>query len=293
MSFVSSVASSSLFATTIAPGSTTSLRPFANLNLTEQQRTQIRSIFQQAKSQGLSQADVQQQINAVLTPTQQAQLQSDIQAFQNQSAQAQPPQGATPPNPFADSNGPFANLNLTTSQQSQIAQILQSAQSQGTSLTQVNAQISALLTPAQQATFATDLKNLPQPGSGQNGATDLTANLDLTDTQKSQIDAILQQGQSGALSQSQVLAQIQSILTPAQQTALQQDVQTAQSQVSGHHHHHHGGGEGTSTSSSTPSSTTTPTLSSGVTETDIQNQVAAATSVILNQLQNDVATVGS
>jgi Spy/CpxP family protein refolding chaperone len=270
------------------------------LNLTEQQRAQIRSIFQQAKSQGLSQTEVQQQINAVLTPTQQAQLQSDIQAFQNQSSsgtatnappQGPPPQG--PPNPFADPNGPFANLNLTSSQQSQIATILQNGRSQGTSFSQINAQISALLTPAQQATFQTDLQNLPQPGGGQNqsSSTDLTANLDLTDSQKSQIDAILQQGQSGALTQSQVLAQITSILTPTQQTALQQDVQTAQSQVSGHHHHHHGGGEGTSTSSS--SSTTTPTLPSGVTETDIQNQVAAATSVILNQLQNDVATVGS
>lgn len=60
-----------------------SLRPFANLNLTEDQRTKIRSILQTAKSQGTSQSDVQQQINGVLTPDQQATLQSDVQNAQS------------------------------------------------------------------------------------------------------------------------------------------------------------------------------------------------------------------
>jgi Spy/CpxP family protein refolding chaperone len=49
----------------------TSLRPFANLNLTEDQRTKIRSILQSAKSQGTSQTDVQSQTKAILTPAQQ------------------------------------------------------------------------------------------------------------------------------------------------------------------------------------------------------------------------------
>ncbi len=66
------------------PGASTSasLRPFANLDLTEDQRSKLRSIFQTAKSQGTSQADVQSQISAVLTPAQQATLQSDVQNAQ-------------------------------------------------------------------------------------------------------------------------------------------------------------------------------------------------------------------
>ena len=66
------------------PGASTSasLRPFANLNLTEDQRSKLRSIFQTAKSQGTSPADVQSQISAVLTPAQQATLQSDVQNAQ-------------------------------------------------------------------------------------------------------------------------------------------------------------------------------------------------------------------
>jgi Spy/CpxP family protein refolding chaperone len=60
----------------------TSLRPFANLNLTEDQRTKIRSILQSAKSQGTSQTDVQSQINAVLTAAQQQTLQSNLRQRQ-------------------------------------------------------------------------------------------------------------------------------------------------------------------------------------------------------------------
>jgi Spy/CpxP family protein refolding chaperone len=314
MSFISSVASSSIFATTIANSTTSSLRPFANLDLTEQQRTQIRAIFQQAKSQGLSQTQIQQQINAILTPAQQTTLQNDIAQFQSQNASSTANSSSTssqtqaPPNPFADPNGPFANLNLTASQQSQIAQILQSAPSQGLTFDQVNSQISAILTTAQQTTFQSDLKNLPPPPQGgrppgpppgpppgsnssssssststsSSSTTDALDNLTLTTTQQSQIDQILQEAQSGTITQAQALAQITSLLTPAQQTLLQQDEQTAQTQVSGRRHR----GDDTS---STSSSTSVATLPSGVTETDIQNQVAAATSVILNQLQYEVS----
>jgi Spy/CpxP family protein refolding chaperone len=223
MSYISSVASSSLFATTTTQTTSNSLRPFADLNLTEEQRTQIRSIFQQAQSQGLSQTQIQQQINAVLTPAQQSTLQNDIAQHQ------------TPPPPQDAANG----------------------------------------TPPQ-----------GQPPSG----ADALSNLSLTDTQKTQIDQILQQAQAGTITQAQALTQITNLLTPTQQTALQQDEQTAQTRISGHHHHG-GGSASTSSSSSSSSSTSTAvaTLPSGVTETDIQNQVAAATSVILNQLQSDVA----
>jgi Spy/CpxP family protein refolding chaperone len=84
-----------------------SLQPFANLDLTEAQRTQLRSIFSAAKQNGTSQADVESQVNAVLTPAQQQALASDIKAggghsgrhhhqAQNAStSQASPPESAT------------------------------------------------------------------------------------------------------------------------------------------------------------------------------------------------------
>jgi hypothetical protein len=55
-----------------------SLAPFGNLNLTEAQRTQLRSIFSAAKADGTSRADVQKEVNGVLTPAQQQTLASDI-----------------------------------------------------------------------------------------------------------------------------------------------------------------------------------------------------------------------
>jgi len=57
-----------------------SLQPFANLDLTAAQRTQLRSIFASAKQNGTSQADVQKEVNAALTPAQQQTLASDIKA---------------------------------------------------------------------------------------------------------------------------------------------------------------------------------------------------------------------
>jgi Spy/CpxP family protein refolding chaperone len=281
------IQSAGLFGSTSTDGSSSiSLRPFANLDLTEDQRKQIRSILKNADGEGLSQAQIQQQINAILTTTQQTTLQSDIAALNSNSstgsntgstgtAGSPPPKGG---NPFADPNGPFANLDLTSSQQTQIAQILQSARSQGLTLDQINTKIDAVLTSSQQATFETDLENLPQPPNGQSSsANDLLANLNLTSDQQSQIDSILKSAQSNGTSSADVLTQIEAILTPAQQSTLLQDVQTAQAIVSGRSQTGNGG---TSASSAT--------LSNGLTETDIQNQVAAATSLILKQFQNDV-----
>jgi hypothetical protein len=57
------------------------LGPFANLDLTSAQRTQLRSIFTAAKANGTSRSQVQQQVNAVLTPAQQQALKSDQTAF--------------------------------------------------------------------------------------------------------------------------------------------------------------------------------------------------------------------
>jgi Spy/CpxP family protein refolding chaperone len=284
------VQSAGLFGSTSqTDGSTsTSLRPFANLDLTEDQRKQIRSILHSADSQGLSQSEIQQEINAILTPAQQTTLQSDLSSLTSSStssaAQSTPSAPPPPPpggNPFTDPNGPFANLDLSSDQQSQITAILKNGKSQGLTLDQINAQIDAVLTSSQQATFTTDLQNLPQPPGSQNAssANDPLANLALTDDQKSKIDTILQNAQTSGTSQADVLAQIEAVLTPSQQSAFLQDVQTAQANVSGQSQSGSGG----------TSSSTTATLTNGLTETDIQNQIAAATSLILQQFQHDVA----
>jgi Spy/CpxP family protein refolding chaperone len=289
------VSSASLFgsASQTDGSSNTSLRPFANLNLSEAQRTQIRSIFQNAKSQGLSQSEVQQQIGAILTPAQQTTLQSNLAAQNStssvnsapsQSSTAQSTNGTPPPpggNLFTNPNGPFANLNLSSDQQTQISQLLQDGKSQGLSRDQINSQISALLTPAQQTAFATDLQNVPSRPGSQNPAASTNGpidNLNLTDDQQSKIDTILQSAQTNGTSQSDVLAQIQGVLSPNQQSAFLQDVQTAQAVVSGQSQN----GSGETGSSST--------LSSTLTETDVQNQIAAATSLLIQQFQSNLPT---
>jgi Spy/CpxP family protein refolding chaperone len=142
-----------------------SLRPFANLDLSESQRTQIRTILKNAQSQGLAPDAVQSQIAAVLTAAQQAQLQANQAQAASQGGPNGPPNGKPPGNPFTDPNGPFANLGLTSAQQTQIARILQSGHASGASISSVNSQISAVLTAAQQSTFQTDLQHLPAPGS--------------------------------------------------------------------------------------------------------------------------------
>jgi hypothetical protein len=76
MSFVQGVGTDATTSANDAPN----LRPFANLNLTDDQTSQIRTILQNGQSQGLSQTDIQNQINNVLTPQQQQTLQTDLQA---------------------------------------------------------------------------------------------------------------------------------------------------------------------------------------------------------------------
>jgi Spy/CpxP family protein refolding chaperone len=166
--------------------SSSSLRPFSNLDLTESQRTQIRSIMQNAKQNGTSHADVQNQINAVLTPSQQTTLQSNLQAQTSQ--QSTSTQSTTQTNTFA-------NLNLTSQQQQQINSILQNAQSQGTDPKTVRNQIAAVLTPTQQAAFQSDVQNAQRAGSGHHhphggggqatSATDASSSTDSTSTSTS------------------------------------------------------------------------------------------------------------
>jgi Spy/CpxP family protein refolding chaperone len=260
--------------------------PFANLNLTSSQQSQIQQILQSAQSQGLSLDQVNSQINAILTPTQQTAFASDLQNLQQQQQQAQQTQSSqSAPNPFSDPNGPFANLNLTSSQQSQIQQILQSAQSQGLSLDQVNSQIVAVLTSSQQSTFATDLLNSavggPQSSSGtssssstSSGSTattsDIFDNLNLTSSQKTDIQNILQSASSDGLSASDVLVRIQSVLSSSQQTTLAQNIQTMQADAAGTSGHRSG----------------------GTSVTDTQSQIAAANAAVNQFLQNELNTLG-
>jgi Spy/CpxP family protein refolding chaperone len=65
----------------VTSGSSTS--PFANLNLTAQEQAEISSILQTAQSQHLSFAQIQNKIANVLTPSQQATLQSDLQGVRS------------------------------------------------------------------------------------------------------------------------------------------------------------------------------------------------------------------
>jgi len=78
-----SVSSSTSSYATTAASQTTALDPFANLNLSSSQQTQIQSIINSASSSNLSFSQVQQQIDAVLTPTQVATLKSDIQGIKS------------------------------------------------------------------------------------------------------------------------------------------------------------------------------------------------------------------
>ena len=66
-----------------------------------------------------------------------------------------------PPDPFADPNGPFANLNLTAQQQQQIQQIFSQNSNSGTQTpTQLFSQVESVLTPQQQQTLQSDLETL-------------------------------------------------------------------------------------------------------------------------------------
>ena len=108
------------------------------------------------------------------------------------------------------------------------------------------------------------------------------ANLDLTQAQQTQIQQILQNAQNQGLSQQQVQSQIDSVLTPAQQSALQKDMQSR------HHHHHHGGGSSSSVSSDGTDEFGIPTTlaSASTTSASTISTIAAAYSV-QSQLQTD------
>ena len=187
------------------------------------------------------------------------------------------------------SNGPtlrpFANLDLTEDQRKQIRQILQTAQSQGTSQSNVQTQIDAVLTPEQQQLLQADLAQLQAAQSSNNGLPPEFDNLDLTADQQSQIQSILAKAKSQGLSPDQVKSEINSVLTTAQLTKLQQNVQNAQAANAGQGTC---GPDAGSSTTSDASATSNATLPNGVTEADIQKQIAAALSVVLQQIHSEI-----
>jgi Spy/CpxP family protein refolding chaperone len=92
-----------------------SLAPFANLDLTAAQRTQLRSIFTAAKQNGTSSSGVQAQVAAVLTPAQQQNLSSDIRSRHHHHHGAGPltSPSATPASAAATSTSVGATDALT------------------------------------------------------------------------------------------------------------------------------------------------------------------------------------
>ena len=158
----------------------------------------------------------------------------------------------------------FGDLNLTSAQQNQISQILQNAQSQGLSPSQVQTQINAVLTPAQRSTLQNELSSI-----GQQGGT--FANLNLTPAQQKQIQQILQNAKNQGLSQSQVQAEINAVLTPAQQAVLQKDIQSR--------HHHRGNGSANSGASN-----------SGTDEFGIPTTLASASTTSASAISNIAAS---
>lgn len=125
--------------------------PFANLNLTTDQTNKIDSILSTAKSQGLSFAQVNSQINQVLTPQQQQTLQSDLQQVKAHHGHHHHGSGGSSSTP-SSSNSPslLSQLDLSSDQQTQIGQLVQNAQSSGTSPSTLLSQIGNVLSSSQQ-----------------------------------------------------------------------------------------------------------------------------------------------
>lgn len=108
------------------------------------------------------------------------------------------------------------------------------------------------------------------------------ANLNLSEDQRTKVRAILQQAKTNGTSSADLQTQINAVLTDAQKTQLQQNVQNAHGDGSGRHRHAAGSGD--------TSSSSTATLPNGLTEADILNQVLAAGSLVNQQVQASVTT---
>ena len=141
-----------------ASASSSGIDAFSNLNLTSSQEQQIDAILGQLQSGTITPDEARSQIAAILTPQQQQTLQSDAASAQSShhhhhhhASDASGESGASD-----DSASPFSQLNLTTSQQTQINQLVANAQSNNTSPSDLLDQIDDVLTDSQK----TELANL-------------------------------------------------------------------------------------------------------------------------------------
>ncbi len=174
MSFgVQGISNTSQTQTTSSPGSTSTGTqsaqdplldpngPFANLNLTAQQQQQIQQIFSQSSgTTPSSPTALFNQVESVLTPQQQQTLQSDLETAGSHHHHHHHQGGGS-----SGSGDPLAQLDLTSSQQTQIAQLVQSAQTNGTSSSALLTQIDGVLTTTQQQQLASSLASYTSTGS--------------------------------------------------------------------------------------------------------------------------------
>jgi Spy/CpxP family protein refolding chaperone len=133
--------------------------------------------------------------------------------------------GSQPPNPFS-ANGPFSNLNLSSQQQQQLQSIFSQAQQQGSSPSQVQSQVNSVLTSSQQQTLQSDLQTAKSHhhhhGSGASSSDSALSQLGLSSDQENQINQLIQNAQQNGTSSSDVLGQIDNVLTSNQQSQLAQ-----------------------------------------------------------------------
>jgi Spy/CpxP family protein refolding chaperone len=149
--------SASTSSTNASPASISSASdPFSNLNLTTTQQQQIAQVDQDLQNGTITPDLAQSQLTSILTPQQQQTLQTDIQnlqaAHQHHSRH------------HHSSGSALSQLGLTSDQQSQISQIIQSAQTEGTSPNDVLSQIEKALTPAQQQQLISEFSATVAPG---------------------------------------------------------------------------------------------------------------------------------
>jgi Spy/CpxP family protein refolding chaperone len=144
---------------TNAPAGANAADPFANLDLTAQQQQQFQQIFGNVRNGTLSPSQAQDQINAILTPTQQQTLQNDLQQMRARHHHRHNGGGESATNPLAQ-------LDLTSDQQGPIAQLVQTAQADGTAPSDLVSQIDNVLTPSQQQKLANLLASAAYTSTG-------------------------------------------------------------------------------------------------------------------------------
>ncbi len=113
------------------------------------------------------------------------------------------------------------------------------------------------------------------------------ADLNLSATQQTQIQSILQNGKAQGESLSQLQSQIQGVLTPTQQQTLQTDLANRKQHLG---HHHHGGGESSATTEASSSNNATV---NGQSVADIQKQATAGVSIAQSVAQNTLLQFGT